>query len=111
MRGDRMKNKFALRLRYYRDYVGETRKELGAAIGATVSAIKTWEDGTHNCSFDDLLKIAEHYGITTDYLLGNTSIDDPSSAKTKSDPLPTEDRIALLRFEEFLLSRQNIKRK
>ena len=105
-----MKNKFALRLRYYRDYAGETRKELGAAIGATVSAIKTWEDGTHNCPFDDLLKIAEHYGITTDYLLGNTSIDDPASAKTKSDPLTIEDRIAVLKFEEYLLYRQGQKR-
>jgi len=106
-----MKNKFSLRLRYYRDYAGETRKELGAAIGATVSAIKTWEDGTHNCSFDDLLKIAEHYGISTDYLLGNTAIDDPASAKTKADLLPLEDRIALLRFEEYLFSRQKPKRK
>ena len=80
-------------------------KALGEAIGASVDSIRTWEDGRHNCSFDDLLKIAEHYGITTDYLLGNTPIGDPASAKKITDPLPTEDRIALLRFEEFLRTR------
>ncbi|MBR0218590.1 MAG: helix-turn-helix domain-containing protein [Clostridia bacterium] len=106
-----MKNKFAERLRNYRYYTGESRKTLGEAIGATVSAIRTWEDGRHNCSFDDLLKISEHYGITTDYLLGNTPIDDPESAKIKPDPLPPEDRIALMRFEEYLFSRQNSKKK
>lgn len=106
-----MKNKFAERLRSYRYYVGETRKELGQAIGATVEAIRTWEDGRHNCSFDDLLKIAEHYGITTDYLLGNTPIDDPASAIQKVDALSPEDRVVLLRFEEFLLNRQNQKKK
>ena len=97
-----MRNRFAIRLRKYREYMGESRPELSSAIGATVAAIRTWEDGIHSCSFDTLLNIAEHYGITTDYLLGNTPFDEPESAKKEADPLPVEDRLALLRYEEFL---------
>lgn len=106
-----MKNRFAIRLRYYRDYVGETREELGKAIGATVSAIRTWEDGRHNCSFDDLLRIAEHYDITTDYLLGLTPLDEPASAKKEKDPLSPEDRYVLFRFEEYLQQKSHQKKK
>ena len=106
-----MKNRFAVRLRNYRDYVGETRQQLGDAIGATVSAIRTWEDGRHNCSFDDLLLISEHYGITTDYLLGNTPFDEPESANKETDPLSEEDRLALLRFKEYLLNKSSMKKK
>ena len=105
-----MQNRFSIRLRLLREYKGETRKELGGAIGATVSAIRTWEDGRHNCSFDDLLKIAEHYNVTTDYLLGNTPIDDPDSAAKQEDALDLEDRILLLRFEEFLNYRKKHKK-
>ncbi len=111
VRGDVMKNRFAIRLRNYRDYAGETRAELGAAIGATVSAIRSWEEGRHNCSFDDLISIAEHYGITTDYLIGNTPLDEPGSAKKQTDLLLPEDRYALVKFEEFLLSKQRQKQK
>jgi len=101
-----MKNRFAIRLRAYRDYVGETREELGIAIGATVSAIRTWEEGRHNCSFDDLLKIADHYHISTDYLLGLTPLDEPGSARSEIDALSPEDRYTLVKFEEFLKARQ-----
>ena len=105
-----MGNRFATRLRLLREYKGETRAELGKEINATVSAIRTWEDGRHNCSFDDLLRIAEHYGVTTDYLLGNTEIDDPVSASKESEKLDIEDRLVLLRFEEFLLYRKQHKK-
>ncbi len=105
-----MKNKFAIRLRLYRDYMCETREELGRAIGATVSAIRSWEDGRHNCSFDDLLSIAEHYDITTDYLLGYTPLDEPASAKRNVDKLPPEERRMIVYFEEFLLNKVRNKR-
>ena len=105
-----MENRFATRLRKLREYSGETRAELGSAINATVSAIRTWEDGRHNCSFDDLLRIARHYEVTTDYLLGNTDFDDPISAAREPEKLDIEDRMLLLRFEEFLLYRKKIKK-
>ena len=105
-----MKNSFAKRLRTYRDYMCETREELGKAIGATVSAIRTWEDGRHNCSFDDLLRIAEHYDITTDYLLGFTPDDEPANAKRKQDPLSSEDRRTVNKFEEYLINKTRQKK-
>ena len=105
-----MGNRFSTRLRLIREYNGESRVELGKAINATVSAIRTWEDGRHNCSFDDLLRIAEHYGVTTDYLLGNTDFDDPESAKREPERLDIEDRKMLLRFEEFLMYRKQQKK-
>lgn len=105
-----MANKFGQRLGAYREYIGETQEQLARAINVKVSRLRTWEQGIHNCSFDDLLRIADHYGVTTDYLLGNTDFDDPESAKKEPEKLDIEDRKMLLRFEEFLLYRKQTKR-
>ena len=105
-----MENRFAIRLRALREFKGETRAKLGEAIDATVSAIRTWEDGRHSCSFDQLLRIARHYGVTTDYLLGNSDNDDPLSAVVKPDTFDMEDRLLILRFEEFLIYRKKLKK-
>ena len=50
-----MKNRFGQRLSAYRDYVGETQEQLANAINVKLRTLQTWEQGIHNCSFDDLL--------------------------------------------------------
>ena len=100
-----MKNRFAQRLSAYRDYAGETQEQLAKAINVKVRTLQTWEQGIHNCSFDDLLSICQHYQITADYLIGNTPDDNPVSAKKEKDILSIEERKALLLFEEYLLSK------
>lgn len=48
-----------------------TQKELAEIIGINQNTIKTWEHKLPNS--DTLLKIADYFGVTTDYLLGRSS--------------------------------------
>ena len=100
-----MKNRFGQRLSAYRDYVGETQEQLANAINVKLRTLQTWEQGIHNCSFDDLMSICDHYQITADYLIGNTPDDSPATAKCHRDILSFEERKALVLFEEYLLSK------
>ena len=100
-----MKNRFAIRLSKYREFEGETQQELADALHVKLRALQTWEQGIHNCSFDNLIAICAHYHISADYLLGLTPDDNPISAKTEKDVLTLEERKALILFEEYLRSR------
>lgn len=100
-----MKSRFGERLSAYRVYVGETQEELAEAIQVKVRTLQTWEQGIHNCSFDNLISICEHYQISADYLIGNTPNDNPVSAKTQKDVLTLDERKALILFEEYLISK------
>ena len=61
----------------------QLRKELGLTqeqlaeklgIGYTRTAISEWEVGRNEPSNVDTIKIAEFFGVSTDYLLGKTDI-------------------------------------
>ena len=97
-----MKNRFAIRLSKYREFEDETQQELADALHVKLRALQTWEQGIHNCSFDTLIAICEHYHISADYLLGLTPDDSPISAKSEKDILTLDERKALILFEEYL---------
>lgn len=48
-----------------------TQKQLADIIGINQNTIKTWENKLPNS--DTLVKIADYFGVTTDYLLGRSS--------------------------------------
>jgi transcriptional regulator with XRE-family HTH domain len=50
---------------------GITQKELAKIIDVSPNTIKNWENNLPNG--DTLLKIADYFGVTTDYLLGRSS--------------------------------------
>ncbi|WP_171299704.1 helix-turn-helix domain-containing protein [Enterococcus cecorum] len=50
---------------------GITQKELAKIIDVSQNTIKNWENNLPNG--DTLLKIADYFGVTTDYLLGRSS--------------------------------------
>ncbi len=47
-----------------------TQKQLADIIGINQNTIKTWENKLPNS--DTLVKIADYFGVTTDYLLGRS---------------------------------------
>lgn len=49
---------------------GLTQKELGTHIGLSKAVVSKYENGLGYPTFDVLIKIAEYFGVTTDYLLG-----------------------------------------
>ena len=100
-----MKNQFAARLSAYRNFCGESQAEFADALSVKLRTLRTWEQGIHNCSFDDLIAICNHYGITSDWLLGLVEDDSPFAAKSQVDMLTGEERRMLSSFQEFLAGR------
>lgn len=47
-----------------------TQKELGAKIGLSKAVVSKYENGMGYPTYDVLIRIAQYFGVTTDYLLG-----------------------------------------
>ena len=61
---------FAERLRELRRSRSLTQKELGIKIGLSKAVVSKYETGMGYPSFDILIRIAQFFGVSTDYLLG-----------------------------------------
>ena len=63
----------------------QTMDEVSAATGVSKSLIQSLEDDSVNRSvgYDKVAKLAAHYNVTTDYLLGLS--DDPAPWEVKTD--------------------------
>ena len=62
----------ANRIRELRKQKGITMKQLGASLGLAESTISQYETGHREPDIKTLTKLAEYFGVTVDYLLGNT---------------------------------------
>ena len=67
-------------LKLLREKKNLTKKEVAQAVGITERAYIAYEYGERDVSTDTLIKIAQYYNVTTDYLLG-------IEQKEASDPL------------------------
>ena len=50
---------------------GYSTRELGEKLGVSQSSISLWEKGSRRPDMEMLVKIANFYGVSTDYLLGS----------------------------------------
>lgn len=62
------------------------QKTAAAELGVSVQSISYWESGARAPSKENLLKMAEMYGVTTDYLLGKDVENEPDQVETKKEP-------------------------
>jgi len=65
--------KFSTRLRELRLNKGLRQEQVAKLIGVNKSAISTYENDTRQPSFEILVRLANLYRVSTDYLLGQTS--------------------------------------
>ena len=68
---------FATRIKYLRQSAGINQVQLAEKLGVTKQSISNWENDNILPSIDMLVKIADFFAVTTDYLLGR-SIQEPS---------------------------------
>ena len=52
---------------------GIFQKELAAQLKLSIGTISNYEKGIHSPDLVTLCKLADYFGVTTDYLLGRTS--------------------------------------
>ena len=65
-----MKNKFFEQLNVLRMENSLTRAQLAEKLNVSVRLISYWENGQRECDFDMLIKIADFFSVSLDYLLG-----------------------------------------
>jgi transcriptional regulator with XRE-family HTH domain len=51
-----------------------SQKQLGSLLGVTQQAVQKWEKGIAQPDIDALIKIADLFDVTVDYLIGRTDI-------------------------------------
>ncbi|MBQ9781562.1 MAG: helix-turn-helix transcriptional regulator [Clostridia bacterium] len=67
-----MKNKFAERFYELRIEKNLSRAEIGTILNVSTRLISYWENGQRECDFKMLIKIADTFSVSIDYLLGRT---------------------------------------
>ena len=60
------------RLRFLRKERRETQEQTAGAICITVRQYQRFEAGEQKPGFDNLCALADHFGVTLDYLVGRT---------------------------------------
>ncbi len=60
------------KLKELRKERGETQKQVAAAIGIRERPYQYLESGEHRPSLDTFIALADHFGVSLDYLAGRT---------------------------------------
>lgn len=71
------------RLSRLRKEMKKTQEDISKIIGITRPAYTAYERGTRNPDFDTLLKLADYFDVSVDYLLGQT--DNPEGLMNQND--------------------------
>ena len=56
---------------------GLTQKQVAQLLGISQNTYSQYEVGVLNYPVDAIVKLADYYGVSTDYLLGRTTVKDP----------------------------------
>ena len=78
MRYEMMKYENIRNLRIDRGY---TQKQLGEYLGISQNTYSQYEIGVLNYPVDVVVKLADFYGVSVDYLLGRTEVKKPYPKK------------------------------
>lgn len=95
------------RLKQLRKQLGETQAELADFLGITRAAYTNIENGKREPDFETIIKLANHFSVTIDYLFGNEkspAIKDDDEAKNSNGERAAEiiDRLPPAKQEEAL---------
>lgn len=64
--------KFAQRMKELRNEKKQTQSDMAELLGIKVRAYQYYESATHYPEVPNLIKLADFFGVTTDYLLGRS---------------------------------------
>lgn len=65
-----MNKSFAINLRELRKERALRQSDLAKELGVNARTVSFWENGERECDFNTLIKIAQFFKVSTDYLLG-----------------------------------------
>ena len=73
------------RLKYLRTERGENLEKVAEYLNVSIQTISNYENEKRDMTPDTIIKLAEYFGVSTDYLLGKSDIRNPE--KAQEDPL------------------------
>jgi transcriptional regulator with XRE-family HTH domain len=98
----------AERIRQLRTDRGLTQQELADTLGITQQAVGRWEKGLASPDTPTLPRLADLFGVSTDYLLGRTDKKNnpitiaASRSDDRTDDLPEQALKEIEQFKEFV---------
>ncbi len=81
---------FKKRIKDLREKENLSMKQLAELLNVTKSRVNMWENSGTVPRMDTLLKLANHFGVTTDYLLGNDDVSEISGENKKTQFTATQ---------------------
>ncbi|MPM67582.1 hypothetical protein SDC9_114505 [bioreactor metagenome] len=72
------------RLRLLRETKGITQAEFAKIMNAAPSSVSCWEIGTNEMDYSTLIKAANYYGTSVDYIIGREAVIDRLTEEEKS---------------------------
>lgn len=86
-----MNNDFPRIITFLRKERGLSQKQAATDLGISQALLSHYEKGIRECGLDFLIKIAEYYEVSADYLLGRTM--QRNTASVTADDIPDSDNI------------------
>ena len=76
---------FSVRLKELREKAGYSQYSFADAFNISQSTIGNWEAGTREPKFATMIRLADFFNVSVDYLLGRTDEMNPSHKISNSD--------------------------
>lgn len=94
-----------------------TRYQVSKATGVPQSSLSDWSKGKSKPKYENMKRIADYFGVSVDYLLGNEEKEKPTAVKAVSDEelkfalfgdatVSDEDFEDVKRFAEFIKNKK-----
>lgn len=105
------------RLKFLREEKGLFQSDIAKILGVSIAAVGFYENEKRDMSPDTIIKLAEYFNVSTDYLLGKSDIrnieDDFKFAYHKETEGLSEDEIkeALEFYKKIKYGKENKKEK
>ena len=84
-----MKSEFPRVLSLLRKEKGISQKEAASQLGVSQALLSHYEKGIRECGLDFLIRAADFYGVSADYLLGRSA--DPDGMTLTVEDIPEPD--------------------
>ncbi|WP_195251041.1 helix-turn-helix domain-containing protein [Romboutsia sp. 1001713B170207_170306_H8] len=78
-------------------------QDLAAHLGISPSTLSNWEKGRRNIDNDNIVKIAQYFNVTTDFLLNNEKVIKKESSKEANQEKDIEKMIDELMNQQGLM--------
>lgn len=88
---------FCNRLASLRENRGISQKDFANELGFEPSKYNKWERGTNRPDFETVCKIANHLGVSTDFLLGNSDQKHPENQLIAENLGLSDENIAMIK--------------